>query len=326
MENSSEPGGEAILDFAKAVQDGLSRPDKLLPSWLLFDDFGNELFRKITELENYPPFTSEMEILQRSSAEFSRLFPEEGGRIIELGAGDGKKIFPVLEHLTSQNMNIEYAPIEITEQAIRQLVQQLKSRFNKTTLSVNGLVADFFQGMDHIIPETSRRNLVLFLGATLGNRTFPEMETFLRRVRQSINPGDYFVVGYDLMRHPGELHSIYNDASGHFADFNLYMLDRINTELDADFNQHAFVHQAHYNPETRAVESNIFSTCEQTVNIKKLDLTVQFKAWEPIQTERSYKYTVDEIQYLEKEYGFETVLEWKDTAGNYLMPVWRAGH
>ena len=51
--------------FASEVIEGLSKENKRLPSWLIFDDQGSEIFQKITELEDYHPAVCEMEIFHK---------------------------------------------------------------------------------------------------------------------------------------------------------------------------------------------------------------------------------------------------------------------
>jgi uncharacterized SAM-dependent methyltransferase len=101
------------------------------------------------------------------------------------------------------------------------------------------------------------------------------------------------------------------------------MLDRINRELRADFVKSNFVQEAHYNAQSHAVESHVYSIKEQTVQIPELDKEFHFKAWEGIQTEQSYKFTLREIEELALENGFEIVEYLFDSRKYYVDPIWR---
>jgi len=123
------------------------------------------------------------------------------------------------------------------------------------------------------------------------------------------------------MKKPKLLYSAYNNSL--FEEFNLYLLDRINKELDANFDRNNFTQQGQYNPNTRAVESYLYSTLSQTVKIKALNKDFHFKAWEAMQTEQSFKYTLDEIENLAAENGFEVIEHLFDSKKYFLDSVWR---
>ncbi len=312
------------LDLSQTVLEGLSKTPKSLPSWILFDDHGGELFNKITTLENYPPSVCEFEIIKNNRQVIADLPFENGLQVIELGAGDGEKAGILLEHLLQTGQSAHYVPIDITEGAIRALIKGLESKFEGSALTASGLIGDFFQGLDSIVGKSKQRNLVLFLGATLGNMDYTSMQNFLSRLRGKLHLGDYVVIGFDLMKHPKLLYNAYNDSHGYFEEFNLYMLDRINTALGANFKKENFVQQAQYNKDTHSIESYLFSICDQSVFISALEKEFHFKAWETLQTERSYKYAESEIDSLAEHSGFETIESLYDSKQEYVMPIWRA--
>ncbi|MGB1211128.1 MAG: L-histidine N(alpha)-methyltransferase, partial [Lacinutrix venerupis] len=72
--------------------------------------------------------------------------------------------------------------------------------------------------------------------------------------------------------------------------FNLNLLERINQELDGDFNLNKFKHQPEYNEAQGIAKSFIVSTANQTVNIKAIGASYNFEAGEKIHTEISRKY------------------------------------
>ena len=54
----------ALPDYADEVVRGLISRQKTLPCKLFYDDLGSELFERITELPEYYPTRTELEILQ----------------------------------------------------------------------------------------------------------------------------------------------------------------------------------------------------------------------------------------------------------------------
>lgn len=308
--------------FAQAVLKGLSRQPKRLPSWLIFDDRGSEIFTEITQLEGYHPAQCEFEILRTHKQAITDLLSKESFKVVELGAGDGRKTMILLEHFIQSRLKFDYVPIDISEGAVKNLVTALESRFSGREMSVNGLAADYFDGLAAIGGNADQRNIVLFLGSTIGNMELPEAEQFLRTLNETLNNGDYVMIGFDLMKHPKILYSAYNDPMGVFEKFNLHLLDVINDRLGADFTKRHYVQQGQYNPRTHAVESYIYSIREQVVSLDALGKEFCFDAWEPMQTEHSYKYTQREIETLAEHSGYAIVKQLYDANHYFVDSIW----
>ena len=308
--------------LAQAVLEGLSRQPKRLPSWLIFDDRGSEIFTEITQLAGYHPAQCEFEIFQKHKQTITDLLGKHAFRVIELGAGDGGKTQIFLEHFIQSQLTFEYVPIDISEGAIKNLVAILESRYSQSTMSVTGLAADYFDGLRAIKEKSNLRNIVLFLGSTIGNMELPAAESFVRKLRESLNDGDYLMIGFDLMKHPKTLYSAYNDSTGVFERFNLHLLDILNRKLGANFVKDHYVQQGHYNLGTHAVESHIYSTREQLVFIEVLGKEFSFVAWESMQTEHSYKYTQSEIEGLAEKSGYRIVKHLFDTQDHFVDSIW----
>ncbi len=308
--------------FAQAVEEGLSRKSKRLPSWLIFDDRGSEIFTEITQLSGYHPSQCECEIFHKHKQAVADMLAKDAFRVIELGAGDGGKTQILLEHFIQSQLTFDYVPIDISEGAIKNLVACLELRFSQSTMSVTGLAADYFDGLRAIKERSNLRSIVLFLGSTIGNMELPEAEQFVRQLRESLNDGDYLMIGFDLMKHPKTLYAAYNDSTGVFERFNLHLLDVLNRKLGANFVKNQYVQHGHYNPGTHAVERHIYSTLEQVVFIEALGKEFVFRAWEPMQTEHSYKYTQSEIEGLAEKSGYRIVKHLFDTQAHFVDSIW----
>ena len=106
------------------------------------------------------------------------------------------------------------------------------------------------------------------------------------------------------------LHNAYNDSEGVTAAFNLNLLERINRELDCDFQLDAFEHYAFYNPRESRVEMHLISQRDQVVHID--GETISFIKGESIWTESSYKYNLDEFEQMAAVAGFRVERVWVD--------------
>ncbi len=310
-------------EFTQAVIKGLSKEPKRLPSWLIFDDRGSEIFEEIVALKNYHPAVCEFEIFHAHKQTITEIISDEALQIIDLGSGDARKTRVLLEHLVGNNLQIHYIPIDISAGAVKNLVTSLESKFRNTSLTVTGIASEYFQGLEAVPREQFKRNFVFFLGSTIGNQDYPAAGKFLHRLGDSLNDGDYVMIGFDLMKNPKLLYNAYNDPEGVFEKFNLHLLDRINRELGANFVKSNYVQEGHYNEQSRAVESHVYSTEDQTVQIPALNQEFHFKAWEGMQTEYSYKYTMQEIEALAQNNGFGIVKHLFDSKKFFVDSIWK---
>jgi L-histidine Nalpha-methyltransferase len=308
--------------FSRAVLEGLCQENKYLPSWLIFDSRGSEIFKEITESPEYLPAACEFEIFRTHIQSIIDLIFNQPFQLIELGSGDGGKTQILIENIVNKKINLQYFPIDISEGAIVSLVGELKSKYENTTLKVNGLVSDYFVGLKNLTKNKNYRNLVLFLGVTLNNMAPPDANIFLRKLHSSLNKNDLLLIGFDLMKNPKIFYNAYNDSKGLFEKFNLHLLDRINQVLDGNFKKEFFIHQGHYNPRIRALESYLYSTKNQIVRINELDMDFKFKAWEAIKTEQSYKYNIDEVNLLAEKNGFKVIRQLYDSKKYFVDSIW----
>ena len=307
--------------FADAVLKGLSLKKKKLPSWLIYDTKGSEIFKQITELENYHPSRCELEILNTHKTTLSKIFFNSPIHLVELGSGDGDKTMILIEQFLADGVELQYTPIDISKGAISNLISMLNKKFPNSKLNTTGLVADYFEGLATISNKKTRK-MVLFLGVTLNNMDIPDAKSFLKKLRGTLHNEDYLLIGFDLMKNPKLLHQSYNDAL--FEKFNLHLLDRINDMLGANFDKKLFVQQGHYNPHTQAVESYLYSTCKQTIHIEALDKSFDFAEWETLQTEQSYKYSIEDIRSLALESGFKISKNFFDCNNYFVDSLWQA--
>jgi len=124
--------------------------------------------------------------------------------------------------------------------------------------------------------------------------------------------GDLFLLGLDLTKDETVLEKAYNDSQGITAQFNLNVLSRINSELDANFDINKFVHHAVYNKNQNRIEMYLRSLEKQIVNIPKADLVLEIKKDELIHTENSFKFTISQIKEMSALSNFQIQDIWCD--------------
>lgn len=308
--------------FGLDVLTGLSEKPKHLASRYFYDDEGSKLFAKICDSADYYPTATETEILTAYRAQiFDKIGTSRPINIVDLGAGDGRKTTLLLDHCLEHEIDARFVPIDISEGAMRELLR--RTRDERPTLPVSGIVADYFDGLHWLSQRNERRNVVLFLGSNIGNFNKYQGRVFLRQLWEALNPDDLMLIGFDLKKDIEILLRAYNDDMGLTSAFNLNLLKRINNELQADFDIEQFRHYSTYDVESGAMESYLVSLTCQRVFIDALHQSFEFDAWEAIHTEYSYKYLETDVAELADATDFRPIGQWYDGRRWFSDQLWR---
>ncbi|MDZ7832668.1 MAG: L-histidine N(alpha)-methyltransferase [Desulfobacterales bacterium] len=308
-------------EFASDLLYGLSQPVKSVPSKYLYDETGSRLFCRIMELPEYYPTRCETEILLRYSPAIIQAVSAARLNLVELGAGDGSKTRILINELRSQKIDFRYVPIDISESAVSGLCSNLSRECPE--ISVNGLVSDYFVGVDWLSHQNAARNLILFLGSNIGNFSPSYQIQFLSSLWNALNHGDYVLIGMDLKKDAAIINQAYNDAQGVTAAFNLNLLSRINRELGGDFGADQFTYYSAWDAFDGAVKSCLLSKKSQSIYIDALCRNFSFDAWEPFHTESSYKFTLPDMQAKARHVGFEVIENYSDARHYFVDSLWR---
>jgi dimethylhistidine N-methyltransferase len=297
--------GTDRANLTDEVLAGLERPQKELPSKLLYDTHGSDLFEQICELEEYYPTRTELAILRQHAPDMARLLGRDC-LLIEYGSGSGRKARLLLDQLASP---VGYVPIDISRTALEQSVGELAAAYPH--LEVLPVCADYTQPFE--LPRPARRParvVVFFPGSTIGNFEPAMASQFLRDAARLAGPGGGLLIGVDRKKEPWRLHRAYNDGRGVTAAFNLNILERLNRELGADFRVERFEHYAFYNPVLGRIEMHLVSLADQQVHVA--DRLVHLRLGESIWTESSYKFTPEEFTALAAAAGWSVQQVWTD--------------
>lgn len=310
--------------FAHEVRRGLARRPKSLSSAWFYDDRGSRLFEEITQLPEYYLTRCEHEILTAQAGNLGQQLAGEPFRIVEIGAGDGHKTELLLRQFVQQGLEFEYVPIDICQRSIVDLIAKLR-RTIKANFLVRGIVGEYHAALNLLRDQQPMRNLVLFLGSSIGNLDHVQAQQFLKGLRRSLTLGDLALIGFDLKKDPQILQQAYDDSAGVTRDFNLNLLDRINSELGGQFDRNLFQHHAAYNPVAGCMESYLVSRQRQIVRIAALNSSFLFEPWEAIKVECSYKYDAALIESLATSSGFCLGRQYQDRRGYFVDSLWEAG-
>lgn len=291
-------------DFLAAVVEGLSQPQKRIPSKYFYDERGSKLFEQITQLPEYYPTRTEMALMRTHVAEFAELIGPHAS-LVEFGSGSSTKVRILLDALEAPSA---YIPIDISRDHLIESAKGLAETYPE--LRVVPVAADYTQPLD--LPEIPNEvvRIGFFPGSTIGNFSHAEAVDFLRVVATELGTDNGLLIGVDLRKDAAILHAAYNDAAGITAKFNLNILRHINRELGADFNFDGFTHDARWRPEKGNIEMHLVSTCKQSVRIGSH--VFEFAKGESIHSEDSHKYTIEEFHALAAEAGWRAYRHWTD--------------
>ncbi|KMS86782.1 L-histidine N(alpha)-methyltransferase [Prauserella rugosa] len=300
------------------VREGLSAERKRLPAKWFYDARGSELFDRITALPEYYPTRAEREILVRESQAIAAA--TDARTLVELGAGSSEKTRALLDGLRRHGTVREFVPQDVSASALTAAAEAIAADY--PGLDVHGVVGDFTENLG-VLPGT-RPRLVVFLGGTIGNFLPAERAKFLRSVRDVLAPGEWLLLGTDLVKDPRTLVRAYDDEAGVTAEFNRNVLAVLAERLGADVDPADFDHVAAWDAEHEWIEMRLRARRDLVVRIPGADLEVSFAAGEEVRTEVSAKFREDGVRTELADAGFALEHWWTDAEARFGVSLAKA--
>ncbi|HEY3556938.1 MAG TPA: L-histidine N(alpha)-methyltransferase [Kribbella sp.] len=307
---------------ARALRDdvraGLSATPKWLPPKWFYDARGSELFEEITRLPEYYPTRAEREILHARAGEIAAL--TNAHTLVELGSGSSEKTRLLLDGLRDHGTLTSFVPLDVSESALRDASDAINADY--PSVDVHGVVGDFTAHLDKLPGDPPR--IVAFLGGTIGNLIPAEREVFYSSIRDVLEPGEWLLLGTDLVKDPATLVAAYDDAAGVTAEFDKNVLRVINRQLGADFDVDAFEHVAIWDEANEWIEMHLRATRAMRVLIPEIHLDVAFSEGEEISTEISAKFRRAGVEAELGTAGFTPAAWWTDGEARFALSLWEA--
>jgi L-histidine N-alpha-methyltransferase len=297
------------------VTAGLTDSPKHLPPKWFYDERGSDLFDQITRLEEYYPTRRETEILTREADAIARR--TGATTLLELGSGTSTKTLLLLDGLAAAGSLERIVPFDVCEAVLRAAGPELAARY--PGVRVDAVVGDFERHLGRLPMEGA--TLVAFLGGTIGNLTPPERAKLLGELADQMQPGDWLLLGTDLVKDPARLVRAYDDAAGITAEFNRNVLRVLARELDADLDPDRFTHVARWNAEEQWIEMHLRSEGDQTAHLAEIDLDVEFADGELLHTEISAKFTRGRLEGELAAAGLDLDEILLDAAGDFAVSL-----
>jgi L-histidine Nalpha-methyltransferase len=312
------PPGFLAESLREDARSGLTSPEKSLPPTWFYDAQGSALFEKITELPEYYPTRAEREILHATAGLIAA--QTRARTLVELGSGSSDKTRLLLDALRATGTLRGYVPVDVSEPALVAAGDALSAEY--PGLDVRAVVSDFEEHLGFPADsDAPAPRLVAFLGSTIGNLLPDQRAAFLARVRAGLRPGDFFLLGTDLVKDPAVLVAAYDDDSGVTAQFNKNVLAVLNNELGADFDPDEFEHVAAWDPRNEWIEMRLRALADQTVRLPAIGLTVSFAAGEEMRTEVSAKFRRAGVAAELAAAGFTMTGWWTDEKNRFGLSL-----
>ena len=286
----TKPGAEAIIESIAA---GLYSEKKHISCVYLYDAVGSKLFEKITGLDEYYPARIEKSLLKDAAIYICDFLRDAD--IVELGSGDCSKISILLDAVPSHCLHsLRYIPVDVSHSAIDESARILSGRFPGIT--INGVIADFMNQLD-IVPDGSKR-FFCFLGSTIGNLSRTDALDFITYLGEIMSSGDMLLLGADMVKDIDMLEKAYNDSQGITAEFNLNILNVVNSLAKTDFVPGKFEHLAFYNDKLSRIEMHLKAGEDMEIASPLIDENIFIRKGETIHTENSHKFTLEHLEGL----------------------------
>lgn len=292
------------------------RPRTIPPRWL-YDDRGSELFDEITRLPEYYQTEAEREILVENSAMIAEL--TDATTVIELGSGTSDKTRTLLDAMVAHGRIRRFVPLDVSAATLLYAAEVLQQRF--PDIEIEPLVGDFTRHLQRL-PDGDPR-LVAFLGGTIGNFYVEERRAFLGALADVLQPGDWLLLGVDLVKSIDRIVAAYDDSQGVTDAFIRNSLRVLNRELEATFDVGNFEYAPLWDARQHRIDMRVRVGEPERVRIGALELELDLAAGEELRIEISTKFERSALLAELADAGFVEGRFLTDAAGDFGMALVR---
>ncbi len=298
-----EPGADVDAIKLEIVRALTSTPKALTPKWL-YDDRGSQLFDEITRLDEYYPTEAERSILDAHAADIAEL--TQADTVVELGSGTSDKTRTLLDAFWARGRLRRFVPFDVSEATLVDAASMLAERY--VGLDVHAVVGDFNQHLPKL--PTQGRRLIAFLGSTIGNFHVEERRAFLGALADTLETGEWLLLGADLVKDVDRIVTAYNDDAGITEAFTLNVLEVLNREFGGNLPVDNFDFVPLWDPTEERMDIRLRADTPFVARFEDLDLDVTFGEGEELRVEVSTKFRPDRLTADLADAGFEVVEFW----------------
>ncbi|KAK4099252.1 hypothetical protein N658DRAFT_430345 [Parathielavia hyrcaniae] len=219
-----------------SIIDGLTRPhgQKTLPSLLLWDEKGQELYSDILTTHEYYPYRVEHELIQERVGEMAGAIALCGtDLLVELGAGNMTKTAQLLSHLDGHlSAPITYYALDVDRAQMESSLAQLAAGTQLRWIRLCGLLGTYDDGAKFFAQPAMaafRRSLV-WMGSSITNCGQPGASRLLESFAQDPDNGTPqnlagFLLLVDGCQDAGRIETAYDVPNGSTRRWMLHAID-----------------------------------------------------------------------------------------------------
>lgn len=233
--------------------------ERRMPTLLLYDEKGLQLFEDITYLEEYYVTNAEIEVLTTHAEAIARLI-EPGSQVIELGSGNLRKVSILLDSFENAKKDVEYYALDLSRPELERTLSAVDGVYKH--VRCHGLFGTYDDGLAWLKKTASlgKSKCILWLGSSVGNLNRTEAADFLRGFSDVLQGQDSMLIGIDACQETDKVYHAYNDKQGKTHEFILNGLIHANKLMGkeafrkedwrvvGEYDEEAGRHQAFYSP------------------------------------------------------------------------------
>jgi L-histidine N-alpha-methyltransferase len=227
----------------------------------------------------------------------------------------------LLDAFTATGQLTRFVPVDVSEGTLRSAARGLSVAY--PGLQVEALVGDFTLHLAHLprCDSPHGRRLVAFLGGTIGNLYVEERAAFLGALTDSLEPGDWVLLGTDLVKSADRLIAAYDDPQGISEAFVVNCLRVVNAALGANFDPDAYTYVPFWDPRMERMDLRLRAEVPQEVSIPGAGLSFEVACGEEIRVEISTKFRPEGIRAELGEAGLAVRRMWTDPQGDFAITL-----
>ncbi|TQN72804.1 Ergothioneine biosynthesis protein 1 [Colletotrichum shisoi] len=168
-----------------------------MPDELLYDDKGLAIWADIIFTPQFYQTRDEIALFVRNSGEMAEHYIPDNATLIDLGAGDMRKVNYLLEELAHRGRKATYLALDISKHSLTSNLEDLAPGHVGGSVHMAGLWGDFQAGLAFAETITASPRVFLSLGSVLFNDPWKKAVASLRDWAALMRPGDLILAGMD---------------------------------------------------------------------------------------------------------------------------------
>ncbi|KAJ5930331.1 N-methyltransferase [Penicillium verhagenii] len=301
------------------IATGLKSEEKSLPSLLLWNKRGLELFDAILDSGKYYPAVKEPELLSTCMPKIAHSIPS-GGRVIELGAGNMRKTAFLLRNLEMQHKHVEYFALDVSHSSLRSSIRELLELFPWNPMTkIQGLLGTYEDCISWLHSQGDQKSPVtlLWLGNSIANFTSSEASDLIARfftAGQASSVPVQMIAGIDGCQSEDEIVESYESEKS--SDFVLNGLEYANSLLGTEtFLAEDWGFCGEWNMKKSMHES--FYVAQRKIYLEIEEEQFQFRPGERVRAIQSGKWPQDKVSDICAAAKTSIVNTWSNQDGSY---------